>query len=46
MINDLNALGFDPLLTNLLCGNEMYSEETNKIAFSAVQDFIKETSSF
>ena len=26
--------------------NERYSEETNEIAFSAVQDFIKETSRF
>ena len=41
MINDLNALGFEPILKNLLYGNERYSEETNKIAFSAFQEFIK-----
>ena len=29
--------------SNLLYGNERYSEETNKIAFSAVQEFIKKT---
>ena len=46
MINDLSALGVEPLLTNTLYGNERDSEQTNKIAFSAVQEFIKETSMF
>ena len=46
MINDLNAIGFEPLLKNLLYGNEMYSEKTSKIAFCAVSEFIKETTRF
>ena len=46
MINDLNALGFEPLLKILLYGNERYSKETNKIVFSTVQEFIKEPSRF
>ena len=38
-IDDLNAIGFEPLLY----GNERYSEEPNKAAISAVQVFIRET---
>ena len=41
MINDLIAIGFEPLLKHLLYGNESYSQETNKTAFSAVQEIIK-----
>ena len=44
--NDLNALGFEPLLKNLLYDYRRYSEEKNKIVFSAVQEFITETSTF
>ena len=39
MINDLNALGIETILANKWYGNEWYSEETNTIAFSAVQEF-------
>ena len=46
MINDHNSLGFEPLLKNLLYGNDRYSEGTNKIAFSAVQEFIKKQVGF
>ena len=38
--NNLNAIDFESPLKNLLYGNEWYSEETNKIAFSAIQEFI------
>ena len=46
MKNDLNALGIEPLLKNLLYGNERYSEKSNKLAFDAVEEFIMETSRF
>ena len=44
---DLNALGFEPILKQISCMViERYSEETNKIAVSAVEEFIKERSRF
>ena len=33
MITELNGVGFEPLLNNLLYWNDMYSEETNQKAF-------------
>ena len=38
-ITDLNAIGFQPHIKKSL-GNDKYSEETNKTAFSVVQEFI------
>jgi len=48
MLNNLQILGFEPLLKNLLYGNEIYSENTvtNKTAFNIIQQFIKETKRF
>ncbi len=46
MLNDLQILGFEPLLKNLLYGSEVYSDNTNKKAFNIIQQFIKETKRF
>jgi len=46
MIADLNLLGFEPLLNNLLYGNATYSEKTNQNAFLVIQQFIQATKRF
>ena len=46
MITELNRLGFEPLLNNLLYGNATCSEETNPTAFLIIQQFITLTFSF
>ena len=43
MIIELNRLGFEPLLNNLLYGDAVYSKETNQKAFVIIQQFIKDT---
>ena len=46
MIADLNMLGFEPSLNNLLYGNATYSEKTNQNAFLVIQQFIQATKRF
>ena len=46
MFNELNQLVFDPLLNNLLYGNDKFSEETNRKAFLIIQKFIKDSKRF
>ena len=46
MITELNKLGFESLLNNLLYGHAMYSEATNQKSFLIIQQFIKDTKMF
>ena len=46
LLRELNQLGFDPLLSNLLYGDSSLSSEKNVKAFISIQKFIKSTKRF
>ena len=46
LITVLNQLGFEPLLNNLLFGNDSLSNETNVSACLAIQNYIKKSKRF